>query len=75
MVFFEINFRPTNLKNFLKAPLAPIYTNFKGLRVPKKRNVLVNIKKVPNSGFFDLFFFSKNCLRCKIFGQNGFCKC
>ena len=33
----EIHFWPTDPKLFLKAPLAPIYNNFKGERAPKKR--------------------------------------
>ena len=41
--FSEIHFWPTDPKIFLKAPLAPIYTNFEGERAPKKR-------------FFDCFF-------------------
>ena len=34
--FSEIHFWPTDPKIFLKAPLAPIYTNFEGERAPKK---------------------------------------
>ena len=30
--FSEIHFSPTDPKSFLKAPLAPIYTNFEGER-------------------------------------------
>ena len=42
---------------FLKAPSAPIYTNFEGERAPKKCVFLVKIfQKVPKNGFFDLFF-------------------
>ena len=33
--FLEIHFWPTDPKIFLKAPLAPIYTNFEGERAPK----------------------------------------
>ena len=36
--FSEIHFWPTDPKFFLKAPLAPIYTNFEGERAPKKRD-------------------------------------
>ena len=38
--FSQIHFWPTDLKIFLKAPLAPIYTNFEGERAPKKRDFL-----------------------------------
>ena len=34
--FSEIHFWPTDPKFFLKAPSAPIYTNFEGERAPKK---------------------------------------
>ena len=34
--FSEIHFWPIDAKLFLKAPLAPIYTNFEGERAPKK---------------------------------------
>ena len=34
--FSEIHFWPTDPKIFLKAPMAPIYTNFEGERAPKK---------------------------------------
>ena len=51
--FSEIHFLPTNPKIFLKAPLAPIYTNFEGERAPKKRYFFVKIfQKVPKNGFF-----------------------
>ena len=44
---------PTDPKIFLKAPLAPIYTNFEGERAPKKRYFFVKIfQKVPKNGFF-----------------------
>ena len=46
--FLEIYFWPTDPKIFLKAPLAPIYTNFEGERAPKKRDFFVKIfQKVP----------------------------
>ena len=56
--FSEIHFWPTDPKIFLKAPLAPIYTNFERERAPKKkRNFFVKIfQKVPKNGFFWLFF-------------------
>ena len=44
-------------KNFLKVPLAPIYTNFEGERAPKKRKFLVKIfQKVPENAFLACFF-------------------
>ena len=56
--FSEIHFWPTDPKIFLKAPLAPIYTNFEGERAPKKRDFFVKIfQKLPKNGFFDCFFF------------------
>ena len=37
--FSEIHFWPTDPKIFLKAPLAPIHTNFEGERAPKKTRI------------------------------------
>ena len=55
--FSEIPFWPTDPKIVLKAPSAPIYTNFEGERAPKKRYFFVKIfQKVPKNGFFDCFF-------------------
>ena len=34
--FSEIHFWPNDPKIFLKAPMAPIYSNFEGERAPKK---------------------------------------
>ena len=46
----------TDPKIFLKAPLAPIYTNVDGGERPKKRDFLVKIfQKVPENVFFCLF--------------------
>ena len=60
--FKEIHLWPTDPKIFLKAPLAPIYTNFEGERAPKKRVFFVrNFQKVPKNGFFDLFFQKIAC--------------
>ena len=36
--FEEIPFWPTDPKHFLKAPLAPVYTNLEGEHAPKKRD-------------------------------------
>ena len=64
-----ILFQKSDPKIFLKAPLAPIYTNFKGERAPKKRVFSVKIfRKVPKNGFFDCF--SKICLRRRKLCQN-----
>ena len=63
--FSEIHFWPTDPKIFLKAPWAPIYTNFGGARAKKKRNFFVKIfQKVAF-----LTVFSKICLRCTKFCQ------
>ena len=61
--FKEIQFWPTNLKIFLKAPLAPIYTNFEGgARAKKKRNFSVKVfQKVPKNAFFGLLFQNFAC--------------
>ena len=54
--FSEIRFWPTDPKIFLKAPSAPIYTNFEGVRAPKKTRKKRKIfQKVPKNGFFDCF--------------------
>ena len=67
--FSEIHFWRTDPKIFLKAPSAPIYTNFEGERAPKKRNFFAKIfQKVPKNGF--LTVFSKICLRRRKFCQN-----
>ena len=49
--FSEIRFWPTDPKIFLKAPLAPIYTNFDGERAPKKTRLFCQP-------------FSKNAQKC-----------
>ena len=41
VLFWDIHFWLTNLKIFLKSPLAPIYTNFEGERAQQKRNFSV----------------------------------
>ena len=50
VLFYDIHFRPTNSKVFLKASSALIYFNFKGERAAKKRHFL--------SKFCQLFFWS-----------------
>ena len=54
VLFWDIHFWLTDLKTFLKASVAPIYTNFEGERALKKRNFLVK--------------FSKKCLKTPFFG-------
>ena len=56
--FSEIHFWPTDPKIFLKAPLAPIYTNFERERAPKKNAIFLSkfFKKCPKTAFFDCFF-------------------
>ena len=68
--FSEIRFWPTDPKIFLKAPLAPIYTNFEGERAPKKNAIFLQnfFKKCPKTVFF--IVFSKICLRRTKFSQN-----
>ena len=72
LLFYDINFRLTNPKNYLRAPSAPIYTIFERERaLKKKRDYLVNIfqkvpkifqkmlrnfQKVPKNFFSDIFF-------------------
>ena len=47
--FKDSHFMPANPKIFLKAPLAPMYTNFEGERAPKTRNFSIKIfEKVSN---------------------------
>ena len=45
---------------FLKAPSAPLYTNFEGGARAKKRNFFCKyFQKLPENGFFGQFFFQK----------------
>ena len=54
--FSEIHFWPTDPKIFLKAPLAPIYTNFEGERAPKNAIFLSKFfKKCPKTAFLTVF--------------------
>ena len=55
--------RPTDPKIFLKAPWAPIYTNFEGERAPKNSDFFVK------TAFSTVF--SEFCLRHRKFSQNG----
>ena len=61
--FSEIHFWLTDPKIFLKAPSAPIHTNFEGERAPKKKRDFLSkfFKKCPKTAF--LTVFSKICLR------------
>ena len=68
--FSEIHFWPTDPKNFLQAPLAPIYTNFEGERAQKNAVFLSAFSKSAQERFF-LPVFSKNFLRCRKFDQNS----
>ena len=55
--FSEIHFWRTDPKIFLKAPLAPIYTNFEGERAPKKTKFFCqNFSKSAQKRLFDCFF-------------------
>ena len=69
--FSEIHFWPTDPRIFLKAPLAPIYTNFMRERAPKKTRFFLSkfFKKCPKTAFLTVFF-SKNCLRRRKFSKN-----
>ena len=67
--FSEIHFWPTDPKIFLKAPLAPIYTNFEGERAPKKRDFFSKFfKNCPKTAFVTVF--SKIFLRRRKFCQS-----
>ena len=60
--FSEIHFWPTDPKMFLKAPMAPIYTNSEGERAPKKRDFFVKIfQKVAKNWLFWQFFQKLAC--------------
>ena len=60
--FSEIHFWPTDSKIFLKAPLAPIYTNFEGERAPKKTLFFCqNFSKSAQKRLFWLFFQKFAC--------------
>ena len=71
--FSEIHFWPTDPKIFIKAPLAPIYTNFEGERAPKK-NAIFFVKifqKVPKNGIFDCFLKKIGLRRTKFRQDRG----
>ena len=62
--FKKIHFWPIDPKIFLKAPLAPIYTNFEGERAPKNAIFCQNFPKSTRKRLLYLFFF-KVCMRLK----------
>ena len=60
--FSEIHFWRTDPKIFLKAPSAPIYTNFEGERAPKKTQFFCqNFSKSAQKRLFWLFFQKFAC--------------
>ena len=60
--FSEIHFWLTDPKIFLKAPSAPIYTNFEGERAPKKTQFFCqNFSKSAQKRLFWLFFQKFAC--------------
>ena len=60
--FSQIHFWPTDPKIFLKASLAPIYTNFEGERAPKKTQFFCqNFSKIVQKRTFWLFFQKFAC--------------
>ena len=59
-------------KNVLKAPWAPIYTNFEwGARAEKKLFFVKIFQKVPKNAFLGLFFLQKMPAAQIIWGQNN----
>ena len=75
--FSEIHFWPTDPKIFLKAPLAPIYTNFEGERAPKKNAIFLSkfFKKCPKTAFLTVFFFQKFACGATKFAKIGAKQC
>ena len=74
--FSEIHFWPTDPKIFLKAPLAPIYTNFEGERAPKKtRFFCQNFSKSAQKRLFWQFFFQKFACGAENLAKMGAKKC
>ena len=67
LLFYNIHFSRTKIKIFLKAPLAPIYTDFERGARAKKSNFFVKLlQKVPKNGFLGTVV-SIICLHCKNF--------
>ena len=72
VLFWDIHFWLTDLKLFLTAPLAPIYTNCKGgARAEKTRFFSSKPTKKGLKTPFSAYFF-KFCLRRTIFAKEGF---
>ena len=67
--FSESPFWLTDPKIFLKAPLAPIYTNFEGKRAPKKNAIFLS------TFFVFLTVFSKICRGAKKLAKIGAKQC
>ena len=73
--FSEIHFWPTDPKIFLKAHLAPIYTNFEEERAPKKtRFFCQNFSKSAQKWLF-LLFFQKFACGAEILAKIGAKQC
>ena len=71
IVWKQRKFLATDPKIFLKAPLAPIYTNFEGgARAKKTQFFGQNFPKSPKNAFFGLFFQNFAC-GAKIFAKTG----
>ena len=63
VLFFDISFLPIDPKNFRKALLTPIYSNFEGERAPKKTHFIGhNVPKNAQKRLFRPVFFFKNLL-------------
>ena len=58
VLFKKSNFGPTNPKIFLKAPWAPLYTNFEGGARAEKKAIFLSkfSKKCRKAPFLDWFF-------------------
>ena len=69
-IFSGNHFWPIDPKIFLKAPWAPIYTNFEEERAPKKNAIFLSkfFKKCPKTAFLTVFF--KNLPAAQKFCQN-----
>ena len=69
-------FLVTDPKNFLKASLGPMYTNFEGERDPKKHDFLVNIfQKVPKNASIGLFFLQNFASGARNLAKTGNFSC
>ena len=61
VLLYDIHYRPTYTKNFLKVHMAPIYNNFAGGRAPEKKLFFLrqNFLKKRSKTDLELFFFQK----------------